>query len=50
MVDEIIGNTKVDHNDSLWDISLQALAAGWARTFRQGRNDDRQLVFSVHYI
>jgi len=48
MVDGIVGNTRADRNDSLWEISPQALAARWARLFRRGGgNDERHLEFSV---
>lgn len=48
VVDGIFGNTRADRNDSLWDISLRALAARWARILgRGGGGDDRRLEFSV---
>ena len=48
VVDGIVGNTRADRNDSLWDISLRALAARWARLLgRGGGGDDRHLEFSV---
>jgi len=47
MVDGIIGNTRADRNDSLWDMSLQNLSARWRRLFgQQNRNYDIQ-EFSV---
>lgn len=42
-VDGIIGNTRADRNDSLWDISLQNLTARWARLF-----GPRNRNFEVH--
>jgi WD40 repeat protein len=48
MVDGIVGNTRADHNDSLWEISSQALTARWSKIFGQrNRGDDRKLEFSV---
>jgi len=48
VVDGIFGNTRADRNDSLWDISLRALAARWARLLGRGGGDgDRHLEFSV---
>ena len=51
VVDGILGNTRADHNDSLWDITPQDKNPGlWARLQqRQGSNydDDRHLEFSV---
>jgi len=51
VVDGIFGNTRADHNDSLWDIALQDKNPGlWARLQqRQGSNydNDRHLEFSV---
>ena len=50
-VDGILGNTRADHNDSLWDIKPQDKNPGlWARLQqRQGSNydDDKHLEFSV---
>ncbi|KAF9647149.1 hypothetical protein BDM02DRAFT_2810825 [Thelephora ganbajun] len=49
VVDGIVGNTRADHNDSLWNISLQALANHWARLLGQrgGSDENGQLEFSV---
>jgi len=49
VVDGIFGNTRADQNDSLWDISPQALANRWARLLgqRRGGDDDVHLEFSV---
>ncbi|KAF9646687.1 hypothetical protein BDM02DRAFT_3130205 [Thelephora ganbajun] len=48
MVDGIVGNTRADCNDSLWDISPQTLSSGWARLLRwQSSYDDKHLEFSV---
>ena len=48
MVDGIVGNTRADCNDSLWDMSPQALIARWSRLFGRGnRGNDRKLEFSV---
>jgi len=51
VVDGIVGNTRADCNDSLWEMShmsSQALATRWAKLFRQHNSDDRrQLKFSV---
>ena len=40
VVDGIFGNTRADRNDSLWDISLRAHAARWARLLGRGGGDD----------
>lgn len=48
VVDGIFGNTRADRNDSLWDISLRAHAARWARLLGRGGGDDNgHLEFSV---
>jgi len=48
VVDGIFGNTRADRTDSLWEISLRALAARWARLLGRGGGDgDRHLEFSV---
>jgi len=48
VVDGIVGNTRADHNDSLWEISTQALTARWTKLFGRGkRDDDKKLDFSV---
>ena len=48
MVDGIVGNTRADCNDSLWNIPLQALATRWSRLLGQrNRGSDGQLEFSV---
>ena len=48
VVDGIFGNTRADRNDSLWDISLRAVAARWTRLLgRGGGGDDGRLEFSV---
>ena len=46
-VDGIIGNTRADRNDSLWDISLQNLNARWARLFGQRNRNFEVQEFSV---
>ena len=47
VVNGIIGNTRADQNDSLWEISIPAYAARLARVFRQTDVDDRSLGFIV---
>jgi len=49
VVDGIFGNTRVDRNDSLWDVSPRALATRWTRLLgqRAGGDDDKHLEFSV---
>ena len=48
MVDGIVGNTRADRSDSLWDcnISPQTLGAKWAKLFGRNRTTDHnKLVF-----
>jgi hypothetical protein len=48
MVDGIVGNTRADSNDSLWEILPLALTAHWSELFRRGnRSNDKKLEFSV---
>ena len=49
VVDGIFGNTRADHNDSLWEISPQTLVSRWARLLGQQREiyDNVHLEFSV---
>ena len=49
VVDGIVGNTRADCNDSLWEISTKALINRWARLLGQqgGSDDSGQLEFSV---
>ena len=48
VVDGIFGNTRADRNDSIWDISLRALAVRWARLLGRGSSGgDGQMEFSV---
>ena len=48
VVDSIVGNTRADRNDSLWEISPQALISQWSRLLGQGRSgDEKCLEFSV---
>jgi len=35
VVDGIVGNTRADHNDSLWNVSLQAHSNFWARLLQK---------------
>ena len=49
VVNGILGNTRADRNDSLWDVSPRALATRWTKLLgqRAGGDDDRHLEFSV---
>ena len=49
VVDGIVGNTRADINDSLWEMSIQALINRWARLLGQqgGSGDGAHLEFSV---
>jgi WD40 repeat protein len=48
VVDGILGNTRADRNDSLWEISTRVLAARWSRLLgRGGSGDDGHLEFSI---
>ena len=47
MVDGIIGNTRADCNDSLWELSMPAVAAGLAQFFKKRNVDEKSLEFSV---
>ena len=47
VVDGIIGNTRADCNDSLWELSIPALATGLARLLRARSVDENSLAFSV---
>ena len=49
VVDGIVGNTRADRNDGLWEISTQALINRWARLLgQQGGSGDKEILeFSV---
>lgn len=49
VVDGIVGNTRADCNDSLWEISTKALINRWTRLLGQqgGGESDGHLEFSV---
>ena len=47
VVDEIIGNTRADRSDSLWELSIPTLASRLAGLLRKGSIDDKSLAFSV---
>ena len=48
VVDGIVGNTRADHNDSLWEISPEAFAVRLQRLFRRGGGGNNgHLEFSV---
>ena len=47
VVDGIVGNTRADHNDSLWEISPEALVTRWLRVLRRGGGSNGHLKFSV---
>ena len=47
VVDGIIGNTRADCNDSLWELSIPAYATGLARLLGGRSIDENSLSFSV---